>query len=97
MLVSPNSSDTSLFSAAALVHATISLFWAAVLSLLLPRTRTTLWAIAALAAIAVVDLRVIGRLFPEIYALPFWPQFADHLAFGAVLGAVLERRRRMER
>jgi hypothetical protein len=54
-----------------------------VLSWLLTRTRTTLWAVAALAGIAVLDLRVIGRLFPEIYALAFWPQFADHLAFGA--------------
>jgi hypothetical protein len=94
MLIPPASSDTHLFGAAAVVHAMISLFWSAVLTSLLPRKRTTLWAIAALAAIAVFDLRVIGRLFAEIYALPFWPQFADHLAFGAVLGAVLEWRRR---
>jgi hypothetical protein len=32
---------------------------------------------------------VIGRFFPEIRALAFWPQFADHLAFGAILGGVL--------
>jgi hypothetical protein len=94
MLISSKASDAQLFFAAAVVHATVSLFWAAVLTWLLPRRRTTLWALAALAGIAVLDLRVIGRLFPEIYALPFWPQFADHLAFGAVLGAVLEWLRR---
>jgi hypothetical protein len=97
MLISPRSDDVSLFRAAAVVHAAISFFWAAVLTWLLPRRHTTLWAIAALALIAVLDLRVIGVLFPEIYALPFWPQFADHLAFGAVLGAVLEWRRRHRR
>lgn len=97
MLIPPESSDASLFCAAALVHATVSLFWTMVLSWVLPHQRTTLWALAALAAIAVLDLRIIGRLFPEIYALPFWPQFADHLAFGAVLGAVLEWRHRGSR
>lgn len=94
MLISPRSSDTSLFLAAGAAHATVSLFWAAVLAWLLPREHTTWWAIVALAVIAVIDLRVIGVLFPEIYALPFWPQFADHLAFGAVLGVALEWRRR---
>jgi len=59
MLIPPESSDIYLFAAAAVVHATISLLWAALLTWLLPRKRTTLWAIAALAAIAVLDLRVI--------------------------------------
>ena len=94
MLIPANSSDAWLFAAATVVHGSISLFWATVLSLVLPRERTTLWAIAALAIIAVLDLRGIGPLFPEVYALPYWPQFADHLAFGAVLGAVLQWRRR---
>ena len=80
-------------SAAAVAHGAISLFWATVLSWALPRKHTTLWAIAALAGIAVLDLRIIGRLFAEIHALPFLPQFADHLAFGGVLGAILEWRR----
>jgi hypothetical protein len=52
----------------------------------LPHRHTTLWGIMALALIAIPDLRIIGRLVPEIFALPFWPQFADHIAFGAVLG-----------
>lgn len=93
MLISATSGDTKLFIAAALVHTSVSLFWALVLVLVLPRRYTLGWAIAALACIAVLDLRVIGRLFPEILALSFWPQFADHIAFGAVLGAVLTYRR----
>jgi len=27
--------------------------------------------------------------FPQVFALPFWPQFADHLAWGACVGGVL--------
>jgi hypothetical protein len=44
------------------------------------------------AAIAVLDLRIIALLFDEVYALPFWPQFADHLAWGLTVGAVLKWR-----
>ncbi|MET1072431.1 MAG: hypothetical protein ABWY11_07275 [Umezawaea sp.] len=42
-------------------------------------------------AIAVLDLEVVGRRYPAIRALPRWPQYADHLAFGAVAGALLRR------
>ena len=93
MVIPATSTHTELFIAAALVHAVVSLFWALILVLVLPRKHTLAWAIAALACIAVLDLRVIGRLFPEIFALSFWPQFADHIAFGAILGGVLVYRR----
>ena len=89
MLIPAGSGDAALFAAAAIVHAAVSLFWAAVLVWLLPRRHVIIGAIVALAIVAVLDLRIIGPLFPEVYALPFWPQFADHLAFGAVFGAVL--------
>ena len=72
----------------------MSFFWTLVLVRWLPHRHTVIWAIVALACIAVLDLRVIGRLFPEIFALPFLPQFADHIAFGAVLAGVLEYRRK---
>ena len=94
MLIASTSSEGALFAAAALVHATVSAFWTAVLVPLLPSQHTTWWAVAALACVALLDLLFIGRAFPEISALLFWPQFADHLAFGAVLGGVLEYRRR---
>ena len=70
-------------AAAAAVHASVSLFWAAVLWLTLPGAKTALWALVASAAIAVLDLRIIAPVFfPEVAALAFWPQFADHLAWG---------------
>lgn len=69
-------------AAAALVHCAVSLFWAVVLWLSLPRG--LLWALLAAAAIAVLDLKVLAPLFfPAVAALDFWPQFADHLAWGA--------------
>ena len=97
MLIPATSSDVALFSSAAIVHCAISLFWATVLVRLLPRRHVVIGSLAALAAIAVLDLRIIGPLFPEVYALPFWPQFADHLAWGAAFGIVLDSRVRLRR
>jgi hypothetical protein len=92
MLIPARSSDVALIAAATIVHCAISLFWASVLVWLLPRRHLIVASILALAAIAVLDLRIIGPLFPEIYALPFWPQFADHVAWGAAFGVALNWR-----
>jgi hypothetical protein len=97
MLIPASSTDAALFAAAALVHGAVSIFWAIVLTCLLPPRHVVIGSLLALAAIAVLDLRLIGPLFPEVYALPFWPQFADHLAFGAVFGLVLAWRVRRRR
>ena len=71
-------------AAAVAVHLAVSTVWSVVLWLALPRRRTLLWALLASAAIALLDLLVIAPLFfPEVAALAFWPQFADHLAWGA--------------
>jgi len=84
MLLRSESSLIKLLLAATLVHASVSLFWSIVLWLALPRRRTMLWALLASAAIALVDLRVIApAFFPEVAALAFWPQFTDHLMWGA--------------
>ena len=81
-----------LLAAAALVHALVSLGWATVLWYLLPRRQVVLWALAASAAIALVDLRLIApAFFPAVAALDFWPQLADHLMWGAAFGQVLRR------
>jgi hypothetical protein len=78
-------------AAAGAVHATVSLFWSWVLWRALPLRHTMLWALAAAAAIAVLDLRVIApAFFPEVAALSFWPQFADHLMWGACVGLALQ-------
>ena len=77
-------------AAAALVHACVSLFWALILWLVLPYRHTFIWALLASAAIALLDLKMIAPVFfPEVAALAFWPQFADHMMWGATLGGAL--------
>ena len=78
-----------LLAAAVPVHLLISLGWALVLAATLPRRRTTLWGAAAGLGIAALDLGVVGRRFERIHALSVLPQIADHVAYGAVVGAVL--------
>lgn len=95
MLIDADESLPRLFAAAAIVHGAVSAFWAALLGCALPRRGTAAWAIAASAAIALFDLRVVAPAwFPEVAALAFWPQFADHLMWGACFGVTLGGRRR---
>ena len=92
LLLPAASSRTRLLLAGAAAHAALSLAWGSVLAVALPRHRTGVaWGAAAGLAIAALDLGVVGRRFPLIRALPAGPQVADHLAFGAVAGAVLGR------
>jgi hypothetical protein len=94
MLLRSETAWPKLFAAAAIVHAAISFFWALVLWLTLPCRKTALWALLGSAAIAVLDLRIIApAFFPEVAALDFWPQFADHLMWGTCVGLTLEYRR----
>lgn len=93
MLVPSTASTTTLILAAAIVHPAISFFWTAVFALLLPRRHLVAWAVLGSAAVALLDLLVIAPLcFPSVAALPFWPQFADHLMWGALLGGTLQLR-----
>jgi hypothetical protein len=85
---------TVLVAAAVPVHLTLSLGWAFVLTATLPRRRSPAWATLAGLGIAALDLGVIGRRLPRIRALPQPPQIADHLAYGATVGVVLDLRRR---
>ena len=95
MLVSPLSPLPRLFLAAALTHAVVSLFWTAIFVMVLPLRHTLIGAVLAAALIALLDLRVIAPLFfPEVAALAFWPQFADHLMWGLSVGLALHWRRR---
>lgn len=81
----------ALVVAGAVVHSVVSLGWTAVLAALLPRRRPVIAGAVAGAAIAAFDLGVVGRRFPAMRALPVVPQVADHVAFGACVGAVLRR------
>lgn len=93
MLTPAGSPLPQLLAAAAIAHGAISLFWVLVLTFALPRRGTLLWGIAASALIALLDLRVIAPwMFPEVARLAFWPQFADHLMWGACVGATLQWR-----
>ena len=83
-----------LLLAAVPVHVALSLGWAMVLSATLPRRRTLAWGTVAGLAIAALDLGVVGRRHPRIRALAPVPQVLDHVAYGAVVGAVLSARRR---
>jgi hypothetical protein len=82
-----------LFLAAVPTHVALSLGWGVALSVGLPRRRTTAAGALAGLAIAALDLGLIGRRYERIRALPLAPQIGDHLAFGAVAGAVIARRR----
>ena len=74
--------------AGVVVHAVLTVWWTAVLTAVLRRLRGGVVA-GALggAAIAALDLGVVARCYPAVRALPPGPQWADHLAFGAVVGA----------
>jgi hypothetical protein len=72
------------------VHAAVTAWWTGVLAATLPRRRAACWGAVAGLAIGLLDLGVVARArFPEIARLPRWPQLADHVAFGALAGAIL--------
>lgn len=77
--------------AGAVAHVALTAWWVGVLALVTRRRRLGPWRGAlAGAAIAGLDLGVIApRRAPAIAALPQGPQWADHLAFGALAGAQL--------
>ncbi|TDD70073.1 hypothetical protein E1262_10950 [Jiangella aurantiaca] len=69
-------------------HVVVSAGWTAVLfAVARRRPLGVAGGLAAGAAIAALDLELIGRRYPAIRTLPRGPQWLDHLAFGAVVGA----------
>jgi hypothetical protein len=96
--LSRSEDEEALLAAGANVHAAVSLFWGVALAHVIPRRAGARTSVAASAvgglAIAALDLGLVARLFPRIRALPRVPQVADHVAFGAVVGAVVAWRRR---
>ena len=95
ILIGPNASFESLIVSAVIVHSSLSIFWATLLSVILPKRFIFVWAIVAAAGIAILDLLIIGQMFPLIEALSFLPQLADHIAFGGIVGVVLYVRHKM--
>jgi hypothetical protein len=92
LLLPDDAAPTARAAAGVLAHGAISLGWGVVLAAVLPRRRTVVWGALAGLAIAGLDLGVLGRRrWPRIRALPLGPQVADHVAFGALVGAVVSR------
>ena len=83
----------ALLVAATPAHLALSLGWAFVLERALPPGRELVGGPLGGLAIAALDLGVIGRRLPRIRALPQPRQWADHVAYGLVVGLVLARRR----
>jgi hypothetical protein len=77
-----------LFAAAVPVHLGISLAWTIVLDR--AGVRGALRGGIAGLAIAALDLGVAARRYPRIRKLPLGAQLADHAAFGAVAGRLLQ-------
>lgn len=88
----------ALLAAGAVAHVALSLGWGTVLAVAVRRCPASplVAGLVGGAAIAAVDLGLAhgpaGRRWPLIRALPVGPQVADHLAFGAIAGAVLAAR-----
>jgi hypothetical protein len=80
-------------AAGAAIHAALSIGWGITGAFALPRRYTI--AVAALAGLGVgaVNLGIGRRRVPALRALPLAPQLADHVAFGAIAGAVIAARR----
>jgi hypothetical protein len=91
LLLPDDAAPPSLTAAGVAAHGAISLGWGVVLTAVLPRRRTVVWGALAGLVIAGIDLGVLGRRWPRIRALPAAPQVADHIAFGALVGAVVSR------
>ncbi|HEX6345292.1 hypothetical protein [Umezawaea sp.] len=76
-------------------HALLTAGWTAVLAAVHRRRPFgALGGAVAGLAVAVLDLEVVGRRYPAVRALPRGPQYADHLAFGALVGTTLRPVRR---
>jgi hypothetical protein len=91
LLLADDAPSSAQAAAGVVAHGAISLGWGVVLTAVLPRRRTVVWGALAGLVIAGLDLGVLGRRWPRIRALPTLPQVADHITFGALVGAVISR------
>jgi hypothetical protein len=78
----------------AAAHVLLSTGWTTVIATVLPRRRPIAGGALLGAGIGALDLTLARRWFPAIARLPMWPQLADHVAFGALAAAAIERERR---
>jgi hypothetical protein len=88
ILLPRETSPERLLAAAVPVHLAISLTWTVVLDR--AGVRGALRGGIAGLAIAALDLAVASSRFPRVRRLPLGPQLADHAAFGAIAGRLLQ-------
>ena len=88
ILLPRETSPQRLLAAAVPVHLGISLIWTVVLDR--ARVRGVRRGAVAGLVIAALDLGLAKRRFPRIRELPIGPQMADHAAFGALAGRLLD-------
>jgi hypothetical protein len=91
LLLADDAPSSAQAAAGVVAHSAISLGWGVVLAAVLPRRRAVVWGALAGLAVAGLDLGVLARRWPRIRALPLLPQVADHIAYGAIVGAELSR------
>jgi hypothetical protein len=89
ILLARDPSRRRLLLAAVPAHLGISLAWTVVLDRAGVQGARR-GAVAGL-VIAALDLGLVGRRAPRIRSLPLLPQLADHAAFGAIAGHLLDR------
>jgi len=80
----PGRPDRPGLVAGALVHTGLSVGRTAVLLVILRRLGS---GVAAGVVVAALDLGVLARHWPAVRELPQLPQWADHVVFGAIVGA----------
>jgi len=88
----PGRRDRPGVAAGLVAHVVVSAVWTGVLAAIARHHRLGAGggAVAGL-AIAALDLGIAARAYPAVRALPRGPQILDHLVFGAVTGALLDR------
>jgi hypothetical protein len=88
----PGRRDRPGVAAGLIAHVLVSAAWTGVLAATARRHRLGfVRGAAAGLVIAALDLGIAGRAYPAVRALPRVPQVLDHLVFGAVTGALLDR------
>jgi len=91
----PGRRDRPGVAAGLIAHVAVSAGWTCVLAAAARRHRLGAGGgtVAGL-AIAALDLGIAARAYPAVRDLPRGPQILDHLVFGAVTGALLDRPQR---
>lgn len=75
----------------AIVHFVVSALIGELLARLLPDRHSVFWGALDGLVIGVAAVGAVGRRFSAIRELPFGPQLADNIAFGALFAAVVDR------